>query len=426
MRSSRPEAPAFPRGMPSHTFRRRAAFGALVAALGAGLAFVGGCSEAGGPGATEASVRDSLGVAIVEHAAGALAGETESPSGWEADFDGALVLPGDFFQVAAAVRLDGGRIAVVERGDPRVGFFGPDGTRVGSVGGEGEGPGEFRSITSAHRWPGDSIVVFDGQLRRLTLFDSSGELGRTFAFEVTEGVPFASLQGVHAEEGSLLATGFTQTPPGGPEDGRRRYQTPAYRFGPDGTLAGVLPLATENESYFEVMENGFRVFQPLFPRFTRLLAGPDFLLEVTNDTWELRIHTPGGELTRVVRRQGAPARLTEPSRREAIERRLEEDGSLGDGEKFRRTLEAMPVPETLPAFSQVTIDRSGHIWVEDYDPARRPESAAWTVVDPEGMIAERIQLPRRFRPMEIGEDYLLGVLTDELEVERVVLAPLER
>jgi hypothetical protein len=373
----------------------------------------------------ESVVRDSAGVVIVEHAADALARGTGDPPAWTADFDRALVLPGDFFQVAAAVRLDGGRIAVVERSDPRVRFFGPDGAREHSVGGQGEGPGEFRAITSAHRWPGDSIVVFDVQLRRLTLFDGSGELGRTFAFEVTEDVPFANLQGVHAEEGSLLATGFSQTPPGGPEGGRRRYQTPAYRFGPDGALGGALPLATDSESYFEIIENGFRVFPPLFRRSTGLLAGPDFLLEAANDTWEFRVHTPGGELTRIVRRWGTPARLTEPLRREAIERRLAEDGSSGDGDDLRRTLETMPVPETLPAFGQVAVARSGHIWVEDYDPAR-PESMAWTVVDPEGMIAARVELPGRFRPMEIGDDYLLGVLTDELDVERVVLAPLAR
>lgn len=35
-------------------------------------------------------------------------------------------------------------------------------------------------------------------------------------------------------------------------------------------------------------------------------------------------------------------------------------------------------------------------------------------------------MPADFEPLEIGEDYLLGVLTDELDVEHLVLYGLER
>ena len=45
-------------------------------------------------------------------------------------------------------------------------------------GGDGEGPGEFRSLASVEVGPGDSIYVFDDRLQRLTVFLPDGSLVR--------------------------------------------------------------------------------------------------------------------------------------------------------------------------------------------------------------------------------------------------------
>jgi hypothetical protein len=377
------------------------------------------CSDAGAPGSAEPIVRDSAGVTIVEHPAGAGPAPT-----WRADFDAATALAGDFFQVAGAFRLADGRIAVAERGERRITVFEPDGSRGPSFGGEGEGPGEFRQLNNVFRWPGDSILVFDIQLRRLTLFDHEGRVGRTFQLEVTEEAPFGAVQGVHGD-GTILATGFTQSPPGGPEDGRRRYPSPVHVFAPDGTLGPPIPFATDAESYYRTIEGGFSLFPTLFARRTRAYAGPDFILRAANDAYEIRLHTLEGELRRIVRRTGVDRPITPQLRREAVERTLAGDRSNRDPAELRLILESMPVPETLPAFDRIVVDRHGRIWVEDYEPAP-VERSTWRVFDAEGAMAAHAELPRRFQPMEIGDDYLLGVLTDELDVERVVRVPMER
>ena len=45
---------------------------------------------------------------------------------------------------------------------------------------------------------------------------------------------------------------------------------------------------------------------------------------------------------------------------------------------------------------------------------------------PEGALVGQVELPTRFTPLAIGEDHLLGVLRDDLDVERVVRIPLTR
>ncbi|WP_425153655.1 hypothetical protein [Candidatus Palauibacter sp.] len=76
--------------------------------------------------------------------------------------------------------------------------------------------------------------------------------------------------------------------------------------------------------------------------------------------------------------------------------------------------------ESWPAFSEILSDRAGHLWVRGY------RTAAWTVFDPEGRVQGLIETPPGLRIFEIGEDYLLGWVYDELGVEYVQLWSLSR
>jgi hypothetical protein len=227
------------------------------------LLAVGGCSDGELGRGADPVVLDSAGVTIVEHPAT----PAEAPV-WHVAVDEALRLPGEFFQITGVLRFPDGRVVVAEAGSRQLRFFGPDGTPQGAVGGEGEGPGEFRHLTGLWRWPGDSLVTFDRQLRRLSIFDERGTLGRTFSLEITDDVPFAVVQGVHGD-GSLLATGFAQSGPSGPQTGRHRYPSPAYHFRPDGSLSGILPLTSSSEGYFQTIDGGFTVYTAVFPRAMR-------------------------------------------------------------------------------------------------------------------------------------------------------------
>jgi len=398
---------------------------ALFAFALSGFALAG-CGDGGPPAGEGPVVRDSAGVEVVEY----LDGLPAAPE-WEAAMDDAVHLAGELFQVRGAVRFDAGRVAVADGGGLRVRFFESDGSAAQPGGGprevgrDGEGPGEFRHLSAMMRWPGDSLLVWDRQLRRLSIFDHQGGLGRTFDLEVTERVPFAQPRGVFGDA-SILGSGFSQTPPGGPEGGRQRYPSPTYRFGPEGDLREELGLAFAPESYFEMVRGGFTVLPVLFPRATRLVAGPDVLVEAASDHFQLQIRTPEGELLRMIRVGGELPRITDRMRQELIEVQMDEGvaGARDPGE-VRTALEGMPVPERLPAFDRLAVDRLGYIWVELY-PEIPGSTSRWVVFGPDGEVAGQIELPRRFEPLEIGSDYMVGVLTDELDVEHVVVAELER
>lgn len=392
--------------------------GFLVVA--AAILFHTGCSGGIASAHAEPEVRDSAGVTIIEHPA-----DLPPRREWVVQLDEALRLSGDFFQVRGAIRLEGGRIVVADGGSHSLRLFEADGSLGGSVGRAGGGPGEFRDISFMGRWPADSIVVWDVQLRRLSVLDGTGTLARTFAPEVTGEVPFASIRGVYSD-GSMLATGFAQMPGGVPPQGRQRIHSPAYFFRSDGRLASVLPFTASSEGYYEVFaDGGFRVFPPLFALSTVLYAGPDVLVYASNDRFELRVYTPSGEPLRYIRRTGQTARITGDLRRTGIEGVLASMASGANRDERRRALEAMEIPDNVPAFGRVHVDRANHLWVEEYTP-KPSENSVWLVFAADGSFISRARVPHSLVPLEIGDDYFLGVHRDEMGIENVILAKLGR
>jgi hypothetical protein len=75
----------------------------------------------------------------------------------------------------------------------------------------------------------------------------------------------------------------------------------------------------------------------------------------------------------------------------------------------RRVLAQVAVPTVRPHYSRLVLDRAGNLWVER-------EPAHHLVFDPSGALLGLVVLPR-LDVLEIGDDYVLGIYRDELEVE---------
>jgi len=82
-----------------------------------------------------------------------------------------------FASIESVVRLSDGRIAVSDGGSFMVSFYDSDGRFAGSFGREGEGPGEFRSLSHMYVHGTDSLRVLDRRTGRISSFDAQGEYG---------------------------------------------------------------------------------------------------------------------------------------------------------------------------------------------------------------------------------------------------------
>ena len=94
--------------------------------------------------------------------------------------------------------------------------------------------------------------------------------------------------------------------------------------------------------------------------------------------------------------------------------------------RYNATLDAFPLPESFPAFSALEVDALGYLWVREYNLPGDEDRALWAVFDPEGLVQGFVETPPGLVIYEIGEDYILGKMQDELGVEYVHLWGLER
>ena len=102
-------------------------------------------------------------------------------------------------------------------------------------------------------------------------------------------------------------------------------------------------------------------------------------------------------------------------------------GVASEEERARRerSLREAPHGSTVPFYERILGDDEGNLWVEEFTVPGEPP-AGWTVFGTEGRLLGTVDLPEEFRPLHIGSDFVLGVATDDLGVERVRMYRLEK
>ena len=138
----------------------------------------------------------------------------------------------------------------------------------------------------------------------------------------------------------------------------------------------------------------------------------------SNDTYEIRVHGQDGSLQSIVRRQHDFLEVTDADIEALREQQLGGDTPPGLRQTMIDVLDATPIRETMPAYDGIVVDQIGNLWVEEY---RRPSDTVrrWTVFSTEGAMLGTLSVPERFVIQDVGDAYVLGKWTDELEIEHV-------
>ncbi|MDX1578196.1 MAG: hypothetical protein R3266_06915, partial [Gemmatimonadota bacterium] len=144
----------------------------------------------------------------------------------------------------------------------------------------------------------------------------------------------------------------------------------------------------------------------------------------TDDEPNFEILDREGDRLRIVRWADPPRPVEAGAFERFRDEELDEDAPPPLLDMWREMFDAMPRHQTYPAFASLRTDTEGRIWVADYR-APGEEARWWSVFDADGLALGRVRTPDGLRVLEIGSDYLLGVIRDELDVERVRLHGIE-
>lgn len=393
-------------------------FAVLGVVLGPVLA---GCGDGGRP--PPWTVRDSAGVEVVESVRPAWGdGEARRVAAEPVFRVGAV--EGDaeelLSEVVGAVRLADGTVAVADAAQ-EVRFFGPGGDHVRSVGGPGEGPGEFTGLAALGRHPGGGVWAWDFSLRRVTRITGDGEIRGVVTLDPEP--PVLSPVGVLPDGtfvfkqlwGASATAAATRT-------GLRRDAVAVVRVDASGALLDTVALVPGREVHIGEEDGRGVMTTPPFGRNAVGTVRAGRVVVGSQETFEVRELAPDGALRRILRIPSRDVRLDPGDARRLLDERVEA-APPDRRAAVRRSLGAIPLPESRPAYGGLLADREGNLWVSEWAPFPRVPGR-WTVFGPAGRWLGDVEMPPGFQPTDIGDDWILGVSRDAMDVEYVVAFPL--
>lgn len=362
------------------------------------------------------AIRDSAGIEIVHSTAPAwtegeewmLSSQPVVSIGSGADGPDAL------FEIGSIVPLSDGRFVVAHSSRSELIWFDSAGTRRHVAGREGEGPGEFRSIGRLFPLPGDSLLVVDGRLMRISVFDDEGRFVTSSQLDV-ESAGLGSPRVLLPDRTLLALPGFSFGP--GTPDGLHRDTATFPRFALDGSFVGVVGPFPIGESWVFTIGGSKSAGNHPFERRTFVAPARDGFWIATGDRPEAELRDANGALHRIVRWAETADPLTAGAVRE-YEAEVRRSVTEPDERQFVNVyLEGMRYPETLPTLGGLMADSERNLWVEPFASAVEEPPTRWMVFEAEGRLLGEVSLPERFEPRAVTADRVYGVWIDDLEVE---------
>jgi hypothetical protein len=325
-----------------------------------------------------------------------------------------------------------GQIALIQWQDHNVRIFDASGAPLGSVGREGEGPGEFRRPVRGG-WSGDTLWVSDPQINRITLISPSLEVLGTFApppivrpppehadtiSEYRSPFPYA----VHNRD-TLLVSALDRTD--------RRQINPAIGFpilkvtASGAILQQITRIPMDPGLGVTIQLGGGRVASGLIPYFPRSdwVVAPNGrrLAILTTDmpdssapSYRVRVFDASGRVLVDQTFPFDPVPIPQAKLDSAIQ------AAAARRPDVRSDLEAalrQAARTIYPEAERILLGSDNRIWIglRATDQGRR-----WLVLDPDGTPTERYLLPGNVLLRAASETHIWAVERDEFDVESVV------
>lgn len=363
--------------------------------------------------------RDSAGIEIVE----AMRPLWDDSSQWSIDPDPVvdLTLTGsgpdhEFHRVGSMKQRPDGSLMLANRGSEEVRVYSATGEFLGSFGGRGDGPGEFRSLRRIEN-AGDTLLAL--ARGRVTVVAHNLAVVGTFDID-----PWA-IDLHYLDGGRILPEVSRPVLPMDGLAGRVRRPEPLVLLDLEGTRIDSVGDMRGAEVYVFVRDGSYVGTAPhFFGKQSHVAARRGHILRGSSDTMQLEELDLSGNIVRILRIPDYPLDLSDA--RIASERDFVLDG-FTPGHPLRGPFEAAPASDTRPAFTDILVDPSGAVWLELHrGETEQDQPEEWLVLDANGTWLGIVEMPARFRVAGITMDAVLGVREDALDVQHPQVLRLTR
>lgn len=318
-------------------------------------------------------------------------------------------------RVVGAVRLGDGRIAVASRSSNDIRFYDASGSYLSKAGRSGSGPGEFRSLSRLLRSPNDTLLALDLIENRLDVFDSTPKHIRTVRLKT------ALFHGRTGPDTYILSTAQA-APVRGPFMITKvllRYNSRTQDL---DTIATI-----PNQRMHGLQQPGTNrvgTEQPPYEWNVEVAVGPGQIVYGSSNSRTVIVTDGSGKRVNTVTIRGSGRNVTATDLGEWERWYVETAGDrfgtpspMQERPRLRQAFSEMTAAPRTPEYSGLFLDTQGNLWVRHYAPLWRP-TYQWDVYSLRGAFLAKVELPS-IEPFEIGSDYVLGLSTDKLGVERI-------
>ncbi len=316
-----------------------------------------------------------------------------------------------------------GTIAACQEQMSAIRFFDSTGNDLGTVGGQGEGPGEFRMPIHAG-WIGDSLWVGDFLLKRVTLISTEPATIRTLppiasirpAPADTARFSIGSIYSVHAlyPDGKLLVnTTGGESLEGSPlfqvsQDGQIERLIVEIPDDPDEMVRGRSErgVSSSRVPFYPAPEWGVAPDGSRIAVLTMDISGRE------GGTFRVDLFDPNGDqiFSRTFPFEGV--RIPDQVVDSVMEPRSARLSSRGILREIRNR-----IPPVYPPVEKIVLGMDGRTWIRLYSGEEREH---WLILDETGNPQGRVSLPEKTTLQVAGAAHVWALERDEWDVESIV------
>jgi len=305
-----------------------------------------------------------------------------------------------------------GRIYVAD--GPEIVVLRPDGTETARMGREGFGPGEFRWISTLALLPRDSLYVYDGGMRRVSVY--APDQTRPAYTTTLPGPQTVTPYWARPAGGGILAA--YQTAQGDVPGREQGGSLPVIvrLLNADASIRRDSLLLLREPQTLRIYNDEGRghLFYP-FARHSLFAVSPaGTLYEAWTDSLRVTAHALDGTARWEIAEPFTPREVTRQEMDSVVTRLAHPPFSAPS---VRRALSETGT-HTWPAIRHILVDDRERLWVS-LTP-RPGEDAEWRILNRGGRVGT-LRLPESVQIVTVRGDRAYGVIRDEDDVQSVIV-----
>lgn len=306
-----------------------------------------------------------------------------------------------------------GRVFILDGDQEKIHVFEADGAYLASIGGEGEGPGEFRMISRESQIDSNELYIYDIDLLRISLF-SSETLTLERIIEMSqdrwngiEEITDSYMDHYFVGSDKALIIGFSD---GQRLDnaGEKRFSR-YYRVDLEGNIISEMILELQIEKHL-AKDSSWGFTFPFFRTSMVSLLNTGHFYTAWSDEFLIKIYSMEGDYLRSFYYPYENASL---NRQDVIDRY-----DHGYPNPFLELARSVQFPDTWPAINSIQFDDQNRLWVSTIIDDQ--ESYQWWVLEESGELLGRFIWPRNRRIETIKNNHIYALEFDGLGAQTVV------